>query len=1195
MAVNTAALKTFAPAMRRQLMEAVGRKLDLLLNNQTPDTLSTYAKQIAELREEGDKSREQLLERVAYTWFNRLCALRYLDARGWHPFGCKVLMPTDGSETQPELLKLMRCGSLPADLKTFTNEQRLNQLLDGQIPTAIPGADAQGEVYRELVLASCRSYHQLLPDLFEGLDDASELLLPDDLLTEGSIAGRFRSSISDSDCDDVEIIGWLYQFYISEKKDEVIGKVVKSEDIPAATQLFTPNWIVKYMVQNTIGAQWLATYPDSNLRAQMEFYIEPAEQTDEVKAKLAEITPTSLNPEELTLMDPACGSGHILVEAYEIFKAIYLEQGYQLREIPKLIFEKNLFGLDIDQRAAQLTTFALTMKGRDDDKRLFERGIQLNVVALQDSTDLDAENLATHINLSDFGLKPFDLAELKQLFQHSSIFGSLIEPSVMLVKKLPSLIQLGEKCKEDVLASKSLSCLLQLARQAELLASHYDAVAANPPYMGSRGMCNPLREFTQKNFPESKRDLFACFIERGVIFAKNNCQTSMVTMQSWMFLSSFEEIRKRTLRNNIITSMIHLGSGAFGSISGQVVQATAFVLKNKSLPSYRPTFHRLIDGDENDKLLAMKRRLNRFNPGSQSDFKVIPGSPLAYWLSDATRRLFDKHAPLGTIAEARQGLATTNNERFLRLWHEVDISRIGLMFKDSETAARSNYKWFPFNKGGSYRKWYGNHEYVINFMNDGQEICDYIDNTPGARVGSNGRVINRDRYFRPSVSWSDITSSINAFREYPAGFIHDAVGHSAFGGDIEWRACLLSYCNNKYFQLIAKVLNPTLHFHIGYFNKIPYAELLWTKDTVRCSKRCVELSKDDWNSFERSWEFKSLPLLQHAVGLTPSLKNCYSAWISTNQTIIAEAKHLEEENNRIFIDAYALTEELTSDVPVNQVTLTVNPSYRYGGDGTEEEKWDRFQRDSMAELLSYATGCMMGRYSLDCPGLILADSRNNQDDQLAAYEAKIGKSIIEIQFKPDADAIIPVLDGEWFEDDIVARTREFLKVTFSESRIAENLRFVEDSIGKDIRKYFCKDFYKDHLQTYKKRPIYWMVQSPKAGFACLIYLHRYTPDTLLQVLNNYFRPYLQKLEARQEQLERDQNNVALPKREQTAARKEAEKITKVLKECQAWEQDALLPLAQQRIELDLDDGVKVNYLKLQEVLAKIPGLAAKGD
>jgi hypothetical protein len=484
MPVNTAALKTFAPAMRRQLIEAVGRKLDRLLHQTSADTLTTAAGPIEELRQQEATNRQELLERVAYSWFNRLAALRYLDARGWHPFGARVLMPQTESETQPEVLKLLRSGSLPAELQPHTDEARLQGLLDGRLPTAQAGADPQGEVYRELILAVCRSYHQLLPNLFEGLDDASELLLPDDLLSDGSIAGGFRHQISDSDCEDVEIIGWLYQFYIAEKKDQVIGKVVKSEDIPAATQLFTPNWIVKYMVQNSLGAQWLATYPASALKGQMEYYIEPAEQTDEVKAQLAAITPESLNPEELTLIDPACGSGHILVEAYDLFKAIYLERGYQQREIPQLILEKNLFGLDIDERAAQLTSFALMMKGREDDRRLFERGIQLNVMALVNSDGLDVEALANAINLADHGLKLADLVELKQLFEHATTFGSLIQVPDGLALKLPALRRLSELKGQDMIAAEVLKTLEPLVQQAEFLAARYDAVVANPPYMG---------------------------------------------------------------------------------------------------------------------------------------------------------------------------------------------------------------------------------------------------------------------------------------------------------------------------------------------------------------------------------------------------------------------------------------------------------------------------------------------------------------------------------------------------------------------------------------------------------------------------------------------------------------------------------------------------------------------------------------
>jgi type II restriction/modification system DNA methylase subunit YeeA len=1171
MAVNTAALKTFAPAMRRQLMEAVGRKLDLLLNSQTPDTLSTYAKQIAELRDEQEKSREQLLERVAYTWFNRLCALRYLDAKGWHPFGCKVLMPADGSETQPELLKLMRSGSLPGDLKTFTNEQRLNQLLDGHIPTAIPGGDAQGEVYRELVLAACRSYHNLLPDLFEGLDDASELLLPDDLLTEGSIAGSFRSSISDTDCDNVEIIGWLYQFYISEKKDEVIGKVVKSEDIPAATQLFTPNWIVKYMVQNTIGAQWLATYPDSPLREQMEFYIEPAEQTDEVNAKLAEITPKSLNPEELTLMDPACGSGHILVEAYEIFKAIYLEQGYQLREIPKLILEKNLFGLDIDQRAAQLSSFCLLMKGRADDRRLFGRDLNLNVNALQNSTDFNADGLSHHINLSEYGVNLHDLTGLKKILEHAKTLGSLIQIPEKLAEKLPKVKKLSEAISTDLFASKMLKLLGLLVHQAELLTKQYDAVVANPPYMGRSGMNSLVKDFTKDKYPEEKENLFACFIERGFMLARKTGCISMVTMQSWMFLSSFQEMRKRMLREKLILTMAHLGARAFSSISGEVVQTTAFALRNYAAPGYKPVFFRLVDGNEDEKKEALIHGKFCFDKIEEGEFEAIPGSPLAYWLSRRVLKSFQL-PKLGRQVTTEGQNKTADNDRFLRLSWELSASSIG----------RGN-RWIFYAKGGPFRKWFGNLEFVVDWS---VEAVDHY------RRSSRCRIVDERFWFQPAVTWTDITSGGTSFRYLPGIGTFDMSGPTAFFSSEEQIWSSLGLLNSVYASELLPVLNPTLHAQLRDIKAIP------TPHSYVCGaqiEELVALSRDDWNAFECAWDFQSLPLLSNSSVPTSTLESSYEAWIKQNRSIIAHMKCLEEENNRLFIDAYELTEELRPNVSIEQITLTVNPFYRYGGDGNEEEKWNRFQRDSMAELLSYATGCMMGRYSLDHPGLILADSRSNQEQQLAAYEDKIGKPISEVQFKPDADAIIPVLDGEWFEDDIVARTREFLKVTFPESSVAENLRFIEDSIGKDIRKYFCKDFYKDHLQTYKKRPIYWMVQSPKAGFACLIYLHRYTPDTLLQVLNNYFRPYLQKLEARQEQLERDQNNDSLPKREQTAARIEAEKTTKVLKECQAWEQDALLPLAQQRIELDLDDGVKVNYLKLQEVLAKIPGIAAKGD
>ena len=1173
MPVNTAALKTFAPAMRRQLMEAVGRKLDLLLNSQTPDTLSTYAKQIAELREQEAKNREQLLERVAYTWFNRLCALRYLDARGWHPFGCKVLMPAAEGETQPELLKLMRAGSLPAELKPHTNEGRLHGLLDGEVPPAIAGADPQGEVYRELVLASCRSYHQLLPDLFEGLDDASELLLPDDLLSEGSIAGGFRSAISDEDCEDVEIIGWLYQFYISEKKDQVIGKVVKSEDIPAATQLFTPNWIVKYMVQNSLGATWLATYPDSPLKGQMEFYIEPAEQTPEVQAQLAAITPESLDPEALTLIDPACGSGHILVEAYDLLKAIYLERGYRQRDIPELILTKNLYGLDICPRAAQLAAFSLLMKGREDDRRLLERGIQMNVMALQDSTGLNVERLAANVDLAAAGVSRADVRMLAELFAHATTFGSLIRVPGTLVEKLPAMGRLAAQTSQDLFTARELHQLGALARQAAILARRYDVVVANPPYMGSKGMNSLAKQFAKTHFSEAKNDLFACFIERGHTLARAAGYEAMVTMQSWMFLAAFARFRRITLDSRTICSLLQIGYNSFPSLNSKIAQACAFVARNVNVCQYLGSYVDLGSAEPSaDKERVFLERNERLEFAiDQSSFAGIPGSPIAFWLSPQESNAFYSNRANGDLCITFNGVQTGNNDAYVREWFEVSLARIGR-------------RWFPYNKGGPYKKWFGNAGSVVDWELEGVRI----------KSQANSCCRGEEYFKKPCITWTDVTWRASA-RYLPEGFISDAAGPCAKFHDKNDALFALGIFNTPLADRWTRVLNPTLHFQAGDFKKIPFPDSYRSERALSLIQEAIAITKHDLESSEICIDFRRNPLLFRNSEAVNTLQARMDEHVDTSRKRVALLRAIEEENLGLVANSFNIANTDSLAIQEEWITLLANPDYRFSSDLGEGEKRIRFRRDTMAELLSYATGCMMGRYSLDHPGLILADSHNSQDEHLAAYVEKVVKSIAEVQFKPDPDGIIPVLDGEWFEDDIVARTREFLAVTFPESSVGENLRFIEESLGKDIRKYFCSEFYKDHLQTYKKRPIYWLVQSPKKGFACLIYLHRYTKDTLNQVLNNYFRPYLQKLEARLAQLGLDQLNDDLPTRERTAARKEAEKITKVLKECQTWEQDALLPLAQQRIELDLDDGVKVNYLKLQDVLAPIPGLAAKED
>jgi len=1186
MPVNTASLKTFAPTMRRQLLEAVGRKLDLLLNSQTPDTLSTYARQIAELREQEAKNREQLLEQVAYTWFNRLCALRYLDARGWHPFGCKVLMPASEGETQPELLKLMRAGSLPAELKSHTNEARLHGLLDSQIPPAIAGADPQGEVYRELVLASCRSYHQLLPELFEGLDDASELLLPDDLLSEGSIAGGFRSAISDEDCEDVEIIGWLYQFYISEKKDQVIGKVVKSEDIPAATQLFTPNWIVKYMVQNSLGATWLATYPDSPLKGQMEFYIEPAEQTPEVQAQQADITPESLDPEELTLVDPACGSGHILVEAYDLLKAIYLERGYRQRDIPELILTKNLYGLDICPRAAQLAAFSLLMKGREDDRRLLERGIQLNVMAFQDSKGLNVETLADDLNLTATGLSHTDLRIIAEQFTHATTFGSLIQVPTLLAERLLERSSKIEKTSSNLFAHGDVARLEYLLRQATILSRRYDAVVANPPYMGRRRATDLIRSFLESQYSPYKSDLFSAFIGRSFAMAKKAGRVGMMTPTSWMYLSSFSDTRESIFKNSNIHALTELDKQGF---RGAAVHICTFVLYNSPLNGSSKFIS--LEGcsiEEQSQVLSTieeESNAERCHTRPQLIFEAIPGKPIAYWLSDNALDSFRRSgAELKTVLNPRQGMATGDNEYFLRLWHEIDFGQLILGSSDQEhvwEASIGKRPFVPYNKGGSFRKWFGNRTHVIAFsQSDYWRLKQQGNHCP-----------SEEYYFKECITWSDIVGDNFAARYCPQGSVFDVKGSSAFPRPSANSHLLLGLLNSKVTSFFKRVLNPGTTFQVGDISRIPFYSP--SDGTVLSSvqDKLLALAKEDWDAYERSWDFDKPGLLRSSIqseGL--SIEANYLAYAAQCRRIISEMKELEEQNNKIFIEAYRLRDDLDPDVPLNQVTINSNPAYRYGGGVSEEEQWEQFRRDTVAELNSYIVGCIMGRYSLDSAGLVIAESKNSQDDHMAAYREKVSIAMNDLKFKPDPDSIIPFLDSEWFEDDIVSRTREFIEVAFPNSTATENLRFIESSLGKEIRKYFCSEFYKDHLQAYKKRPIYWMVQSPKKGFSCLIYIHRYTKDTLNQVLNNYLRPYLQKLEARLGQLTLSQINDDLSPRERTTARKEAERITKVIKECRDWEQANLLPLAQQRIELNLDAGVKANYLRLQEVLAPIPGL-----
>jgi hypothetical protein len=1212
--MNTSSLKSFAPAVRTQLMEAVGRKLDYVLTADTPD-LRQAAGQVASLRREAGKNRAALIERVAYTWFNRLAALRFLDAQGWHPFKARVLTPATPEETQPELLKLLRTGSLPAELTPHTDLQRLNDLLDGRLPTAIAGADPQGEAYRGLILAACRLYHTLLPDVFDKLNDESELLLPDDLLTATSVAEGFRTEITDADCletdaagksrANVEILGWLYQFYISEKKDAVMARksAVPTEDIPAVTQLFTPHWIVRYLVENSLGRLWLLNRPNSRLREHMPYYIEGEPETDFLK-----IT----KPEEIRLVDPAVGSGHMLTYAFDLLTLIYEEEGHAPSEIPALILRHNLHGLDLCPRAAQLAELALVFKAREKSRRFFSPGnlVRPNITELRDVRFAENE-LRDYISALRLG-NIFQHTTLKLLhqFKEAKNFGSLIqpcfeEPAILELRRIIEEKDLGDQ----LFLRETHLKVLRVLEQAQALTQRYHVVVANPPYMGSGGYSAVLKDFILDAYKKGKTDLYGCFLERCASLVTKSGYYGMITIPNWMFLQEFADLRNWLLAAQSLSSLIHLGRGVFGADFGSV----AFVFKQSSTgppASFRKLYTKFSLVSDNEKLAQVFHETTdiRLDPRI---LRVIPGAPLAYWLSAKVLDSFGSGTPLGKLAAPRQGIKTGNNDLFLRFWWEVSSEGSNFQADSIQNASTSSCRWFPCTKGGAFRKWYGNHTYVVNWENDGKEIRSYTGGSDRIR----SRPQNTQYFFQQGVTWSKISISSLSARLFPRGFCFESIGSVCFSGKTGTDYTILGLLNSAVAAEILEAISPSVDFGEGAIGKVPVLTS-GCEGSGQIANDAVAIARQDWDNFETSWDFRDQPLLRPGLkGVT--LEASWRIWEAQSTAAIRRMQELETENNRLFIAAYGLDGELQPEVPEAQITLFCNPASRYKkkakkkktaeddiSDDSEgedevvsafstEERSKFFRADTIREFLSYAVGCMMGRYSPDLPGLILA----NAGDTLENFSAKIkesGMSMEDLSFTPDDDAIIPVLDGEWFEDDIVARTRDFLRATFGEATLKQNLRFIEDSLGKSLDKYFLTDFYKDHLQTYKKRPIYWLFQSPKKGFSALVYLHRYTRDTVNTLLNGYLRDYLRKLEARIAHLTEVEATASATK-DRTAARKEREKLQKSLKDCQDWERNTILPFAQQRLEIDLDDGVKTNYLKFEGAVQTIPGLAAKED
>lgn len=1157
--MDTSTLKKFAQNTRRKLIEQVSAKLTFVLQTDSA-AIREKAQQLKKLKQAIDVlGKEMVIEKTAYTWFNRFIALRFMDANEFQPLGIGIVSPKEG-HTLPEILAEAKMGLIPDDLSI--DKQKVFDLIDGKIPAHNP----QEEAYRELLIAACNHLHRLFPFLFERINDYTELLLPDDLTSQFSVITDVVHGMSMNDCQEVEIIGWLYQFYISEKKDEVFASKskVKKEDIPAATQLFTPRWIVEYMVQNTVGKLWLQNKPNSKLREHMPYFIESPSLESEDFLKIS-------SPEDIKLLDQACGSGHILVYGFDLLTKIYEEEGYSQSEIAQLILTKNLFGFEIDERAAQLAGMALLMKARSYQRRLFKKGDVPNptILCYKDLT-LSIEECTETLKRAQHEPSEELLADLENMQQATNL-GSLILPQASQEELQAALKKVSSsKIGSDAFYQYQVEHLKTALTQLNLLAEKYHCVVDNPPYMSGGNMNTALATYVKKKYSDSKADLMACFMEAGLKVLHPKGFLGMINQHSWMFLSSYEALRKKLIENTFFDTLLHLGPRTFPEIGGEVVQNAAFTFWN-ALSYEKGAYIRLVDFDKTeikrDNTIKAIQNLDCgwFYTANQIDFEKIPGSPIGYWLKSILVESFSKYKHIESFAYAKKGMDTALNDFYLRLWHEVPNNQFVKNYRQSTSCV----KWVPYRKGGLFRKWYGNHDYVLNWKHNGKLVKEY----------SKSNIRNEKYYFKKSISWTLISSSIGA-RYYPEGFIFDGNSPSLYFDDFDDSkmptyiiGLLNSIVGNEYIRIIS----PTLAFNSGDIARIP-VHFNWNSNIDNSVSNSISVSQIEWDSKETSWDFLQNELIRQK---SESIEESYNLYQQYWRNKFFQLHKNEEELNRQFIEIYGLQEELSPDVPLEEITILKEETSIENGQLV-------FHADEVfKQFVSYAVGCMFGRYSLDKEGLILA----NQGETLEDYLQKVSKSEDQLNFQPDEDNVIPVLDEEWFEDDIVATFYRFLRISFGEENFKKNLSFVEEALGMDIRKYFTRHFYADHIKRYKKRPIYWMFSSPKGSFNVLIYMHRYTPDTLHRILNGYLKEYKEKIKSRMEHL--DHLMVSGTSREQTQAAREKDKLKAVLIELQEYERDMLYPLATERIAIDLDDGVLVNYNKMGKAIKEVKGLNDK--
>lgn len=1182
--MNTSQLKSFAQESRKSLMDSVKSKLDFVL---AEDSIARRESQSAVSALEGlikELGREQVIEKVAYTWFNRFCALRFMDANHYNKIG--IVSPAE-NQTQPEILAEAKMNYIDESIVSAQNIAKIRNLLNG----AMTSTDPQSDAYKLLLVSYCNSLNKQLPFMFERINDYTELLMPDDLLSVNSVLSKTVEILDNDTCKDVEVIGWLYQYYISEKKEQLDyelkntkNRKVQKEDMPAKTQLFTPKWIVSYMVENSVGKLWLESHPDRNLQSKFKYYLEMAEQEEDVKQKLEEIKNKNLQPQEIKVLDPACGSGHILVKAFDVLFEIYKSQGWQDNEIPELILRNNLYGLDICDRAAQLAQFAVMMKARQFDRTIFNKVTELNICSIKDTDWIDyhvAQELLKGVK--DEKLANEQIKLLQETFKDVKEYGSIIDVKGFDFDFWQERIDYFNSLTQSTLYTPIIRGRLRFSiKQAKIMQQKYESIITNPPYLGSGFFDANLTEFMKKHYPNSKSDLCVAFIEKLLKMTQKNCYCSLVTMQSWMFLSSFEAFRENLLNNATITTMTHMGNNVMRIAFG----TCATVWKKILLPEYKAIYSWVendnIDENEEPYIFPIKDN-GRYSIVSQNGFHSIPSSPIAYWASDKIKNIFAKGQKILDYGNTRKGMATGLNEVFVRNWYELIFKKIGFNVSSDEIN-HSPYKWYPYANGGEYRKWYGNYIDVVLWENNGHRLKTEL-HEDGTRVRAVN--LNLDYILKQGLSWTSISSNSTSMRILPQGFLFSSASNAFFGNEL---IIILGYLNSKLSLSLLKLANPTLNANPGNIANLPFLKInnIEVKEVIENKVlNSISISKDDWDSFETSWDFKVHPLLRFAnihKGLVEGkisktlpaitdgdkVEECFKQWKSYKQEQFNKLKANEEELNRLFIEIYGLQDEMTPEVDDKDITVALADEKR-----------------EIKSLLSYAVGCMFGRYSLDEEGLVYAGG-------------EFDKSRYEI-FPADDDAVIPVLAEHLFTDDVTSRFKEFLKVAFGEKYFDENLEYVAKVLGKKntetaddtIRSYFMKDFYNDHLKTYQKRPIYWMFSSPKGNFNALVYMHRYNKDTASVILNTYLRNYRdEKLKAKIENCKQIELSGSSSQSDKIKAQKQREEMEKIVKEVSDWEHDVLYPLATERKEIDLDDGVKVNYLKFGKALKDF-GLKAK--